>query len=242
MQYLFAEVYAVKISKGLIGVSALAAALAVSPAAFANPCGGFSQGASNSGYGNQGMNGWQSSSTTPSGQAANWNGNWSRGRYQDYRSGVTERYSRLTQEANDAINHDPQLQDEDVHAWVTANGVVVLRGEADSAAQALRAQRIIAQYTGLKDFDNELYYPDMYGGQATKTESENAENQNAENQDNENAENENNRNAASESNENNENAASQNNQNNGASSPSGPSTGQNQGANSSSGSDSGNNQ
>lgn len=226
-----------KISKSLIGVSALAAALAVSPVAFAGPCGDYSQGASNNSPGNQGMNGWQSSSTTSAGE----------GQSQHNCSGVTERYSRLTHEANDAINHDPELQDENVHAWVNANGVVVLRGEADSAGEALRAQRLIAQYTGLKNFDNELYYPGMYGGRGAAMGNENASNQNNGNANNESAGNESNQNAASENNRNNEsdeNAANQNqdNQDNGATSSSGPSMGQNQGANSSGGSNSSNNQ
>jgi hypothetical protein len=201
----------VKISKGLIGVSALAAAFAFSPAVFAQPCGGNSPATSNNGANQQGLNGWQSSSTTPAGEAANVNSNWSQGGSQNYRAGASERYSRLTREANDAISHDPRLQDENVHAWVNTKGVVVLKGEADSSGDAMRAQRVIAQYTGIKDFDNELYYPGMYGGRGANTANENAWN----------------------ANNGNENAANQNNQNNGASSPSGPSMGQDQGVNSS---------
>ena len=218
-----------KISKGFIGASALAAALAIAPAAFAEPCGGMSQGASNTGYSNQGgMNGWQSSS----GEAASWKGHSAASR-----SGVREQNARLTREANDAIERDPNLQDQNVHAWVNANRVVVLRGEADSAAEAMRAQRVIAQFTGLKSFDNELYYPGMYGEQATKTMSQSAQNDNAQTQSaqTESSEEENSENSATEDkenvrNENGENAAAENHenaqgQNNGAASSSGPATG-----------------
>lgn len=233
-----------KITKGLIGASALAAALAISPAAFAQ-CSGFSRGASNSGPNNQMENGWQSSSTGPS-QAGNWQGGPG-----GFHSGMTERYFQLAHEANRAIDHDPELRDQNIHAWVNANGVVVLRGEADSASQAMRAQHVIAQYTGLKNFDNELYYPHMFGGPMMRTTNENMQNQRgwgqneAAEQNGENAQNENNENAQNENNENNENAEnaennqngqngqnsqnSQNNQNNGAASPSGPQMGQNQG-------------
>jgi hypothetical protein len=133
----------VKIStKSLFGASALAAALVIAPAAFAGPCNSESMQGSSAANAENEQGGGMSMA--------------------DY-DALLQRNSRYTHEANRALAHDPELRDQDIGAWVEPGGFVVLRGAVDSPADAIRAMRVVANATGLRKFDDEMFYPGTNG-------------------------------------------------------------------------------
>ena len=134
------------LAKSLLGTSVLAAALMVMPAAFAAPCnGGMAQAP-----GAIGNNvGFESSSVN------------------SY-TGAMERNSQFTHEANQALAKDPQLKNQNIAAWVEPGGFVILRGAVDSPKDAMHAMQVVAEATGLRKFDNEMYYPGMYGPEGAR--------------------------------------------------------------------------